>query len=442
MKFISNAYNLHKQWNSSDGLLREFYPAFFKKDHKTRIIWVQPRIDRYELYTLIGPAFYLPVGPNPTNPNVIPNISSLVTGFEADTREFEDNLSVLEFMQREEFFTEYVPLADIVVFPFTYQKLGSQPSVDKISIYEQIRRANPNVRILYTVDFDYYDVPKDHFNYKLIQSHIPNIEDNIRNADGIICGNDDLPELIVKKSKLKGIRAILIPALFDQFHFADIDWAKPPENQRTGKVRIGIPSDFYRRPDIEKWKSLYLWLHNNYQDKVELVFYGYHPDKEIDLRDARQGLINNEQIFPKPRGKAKYKNFVSYYRQRRNDYIYNFKNFYNLNCHAWLFFYDQDHNFNKYGPKDVDMLYAVYAEIPIFTNQDTLSNQKAYHTIEEAKEALTEFIEYNIKYPRLKTTPYTQAAINFGHQAVHEITWKSDVLTQIEEQFISFAKNR
>jgi hypothetical protein len=106
--------------------------------------------------------------------------------------------------------------ANYIVFPFTTMDLTKQ-----YGLYEAIREVNPNCKIVFFVDFNYYTLPADHPHKELFD--FPNIidstEKNILMADLCLVSNLNLQMFLVQKftelvhSKYKSIEHI--PVMFN-----------------------------------------------------------------------------------------------------------------------------------------------------------------------------------------------------------------------------------
>ncbi len=86
--------------------------------------------------------------------------------------------------------------ADYLVFPFTTQPLVSE-------IYTMIRERNSNAKIVYSIDFNFYELSERHpYKYIFNESTVMNdVEDNIFFADIALVSNRELQKYIINKCK-------------------------------------------------------------------------------------------------------------------------------------------------------------------------------------------------------------------------------------------------
>lgn len=410
------------------------FPEFFNPaSKKYKILFIQPKINRYQLYTMIGPALVMNANSE--------RIACMITAMDADNKELDT------FTDKVQYHIEDIKMAHMIVFPFSHEdltinRLPTQDNPDGLSIYNEVRKYNPLARIVYGVDFNFYDLPKTHYNYTRIQKNMVCIENNIKQADYVLVQSEKFAEYLMIKLKIPGIRAIVIPSYFGGFHFTDIDFTdKTKLYPATDKVRIGIPSDLFRREDIQHWKDIYLWLQNDFKNKVELVYYGYHPDPKIVLSDKREGKIDNKHLNEKLKGRQKPPFFTGYTRTKRNDYQYHFKNFWNLNLDVCLFLYEPREFWTVMGT-DVDLLYALNCEIPVITNMP-MPGFPDFSQPQNVKNYLTDIITEMTKHGRRMTTNmYKQTAVNFRDHILPEIFLTKDNGDQVEQQFLTILEGR
>jgi hypothetical protein len=80
-----------------------------------------------------------------------------------------------------------------IVFPFSLQPLSS--------VYERIRSTNPSCKIIYSVDFNYYETPKKHPLFEAFDEErvITYVEDNMFFSDIVLVNNAMLQSYLIEK---------------------------------------------------------------------------------------------------------------------------------------------------------------------------------------------------------------------------------------------------
>jgi hypothetical protein len=86
--------------------------------------------------------------------------------------------------------------ANYIVFPFT-----TMPIAKEYGIYEAIREVNPSCKIVFFVDFNFYELPEDHPHKELFQFEgvMDNVEMNILMSDFCFSSNLQLRGYLLKK---------------------------------------------------------------------------------------------------------------------------------------------------------------------------------------------------------------------------------------------------
>jgi hypothetical protein len=148
--------------------------------------------------------------------------------------------------------TKQLLWADYIVIPFTSQPLATQPR--PISVYDQIRAVNETIKIVYSIDFNFYEIKAPHPYAHIFESETVkgNIEDNIFHSDITLVSNLRFMEYLEKKMlELKGTKykdiklpppAIgCIPLLIDEETVKGNVTYTPPQKEDTEPV-IEMPS--------------------------------------------------------------------------------------------------------------------------------------------------------------------------------------------------------
>jgi len=160
---------------------REFYNKQFEGGGTEKnILFVSPQLTSKHLYKFILPFFSLytkEIHPAITSLSKYNPLEQIVN--------LDTTLSSVEIMW-----------ADFIVFPFTTHDLSKN-----YGLYEAIREMNPLAKIVFCVDLNYYEVPKDHPFHELFQQEgiKEQVERNILKADFAMSTNRALDEYLFNK---------------------------------------------------------------------------------------------------------------------------------------------------------------------------------------------------------------------------------------------------
>jgi len=110
--------------------------------------------------------------------------------------------------------------ADFIVIPFTTMDLSKE-----YGLYQAIKEVNPACKIVFFVDFNFYELPENHPHKELFdfKNSIDSVEKNILYSDLCLCSNVNLRTYLINKftklanSKYKNIEDI--PVLFGAFPY-------------------------------------------------------------------------------------------------------------------------------------------------------------------------------------------------------------------------------
>jgi hypothetical protein len=224
-------------------------------------------------------------------------------------------------------FKEYEPIkiplnslqilwADYVVFPFTFDDLTES--------YKNLRKINPSINIVFNVDFNYYELSKNHSLYKDFQSRnaTENIEKNIFYSDLTLTTNTKLTEVILEKlkdlseSKFKDEESYVsigtLPLLLDtEIILENIETTIPPLTlEEQNHLRVGIVATNYTWEDLASYKEQFNKIQNELGDKVKFFVFGFDG---IDYQTGKSCFPEGfkfEHIKPST--------IVHYYKQLRN----------------------------------------------------------------------------------------------------------------------------
>lgn len=188
----------------------------------------------------------------------------------------------------------YIYWATTIVFPFTPKPLNET--------FARIRQINPDCKIIYYIDFNFYKLPKEHVLSSYFKSNdIKTIEDNIFQADQINFTNINLGKEICDvfldgKTKNK-YSDYNIEEFKDKFHWHPIMISPeiayeniqniPEDKKQTDSeklFKIGIIGTNYHFNDIKNYAKSLLHVQKEIgKDKVKFYligFDGYSFDKK------------------------------------------------------------------------------------------------------------------------------------------------------------------
>lgn len=161
-----------------------FNQQFGKWGDEKNILFVNPQLSGKCLYKMILPFFSM------YNEKVATAISGL------SRYDYEGQLLGGDEINLEE---EMIEWADFIVFPFTTQPLVSE-------FYSKIRSVNEDVKIVFLVDFNFYELSSQHPFRRIFDepSALSAVEDNVWFSDLCFTSNSELSNYLVEKFKLLG----------------------------------------------------------------------------------------------------------------------------------------------------------------------------------------------------------------------------------------------
>jgi glycosyltransferase involved in cell wall biosynthesis len=224
-------------------------------------------------------------------------------------------------------FKEYEPIkiplnslqilwADYIVFPFTFDDLSES--------YNNLRKINPSVNIVFNIDFNYYELSKNHPVYKDFQSRnaIDNIEKNIFNSDLTLTTNTKLTDVILEKlkelseTKFKDQESYVSVGTFPLFIDTEIIFENIETQiqqltlQEQKPLRVGIIATNYTWEDLTSYKEQFNKIQKELGDNVKFYLFGFDG---IDYQTGKSCFpegFNFEIVKPST--------IVHYYKQLRN----------------------------------------------------------------------------------------------------------------------------
>lgn len=165
----------------------DYYETMFSKwGSEKNILFVSPQLSGKHLYKSILPFQCLPDKKEDGELIIATGITSL--------KPYDYRKQLIEY--EIELTDKHIYWADFIIFPFTTQPLSQD-------IYKKIRGIKPSVKIMYSVDFNFYELSELN-PYKKIFSDsmiLSQVEDNMYFSDSVIVDNLMLADYLVKKVK-------------------------------------------------------------------------------------------------------------------------------------------------------------------------------------------------------------------------------------------------
>ncbi len=166
----------------------KFYASMFDDENygdDKNILFVSPQLSGRHFYKSILP-FYCMEGDK--NEEGGKNVGVAITSLKQYN--YENQLLEYQIVLTD----EMVEWADCIVFPFT-----TQPIVEEI--YTRIRELKPEAKIIYNVDFNFYELSVNHPFKEIFsdESVIDDVESNMFFADRVFTTNVKLTEYIIAK---------------------------------------------------------------------------------------------------------------------------------------------------------------------------------------------------------------------------------------------------
>lgn len=158
----------------------DYYREQFQDIAEKNILFVEPQLTSKHLYKFILPFFSF------YNEKVFTAITGL-TKYDP----FRQIVQLESTLNQKE-----ILWANYIVFPFTTMDLSKENG-----LYEAIREVNPNCKIVFFVDFNYYELPDNHPHNELFtfKNIIENVELNILMSDFCFTNNIYLRGYLLKK---------------------------------------------------------------------------------------------------------------------------------------------------------------------------------------------------------------------------------------------------
>lgn len=281
---------------------KEFFDNQFKEIHWNKnVLFINPQLNGRHFYKYLMP--YLAMYEYNA-------WATAITGIDRykPNKEYESVKVPLSSVQ--------ILWADYVVFPFSFDDLSEA--------YDNLRKINPSINIVFNVDFNYYELSKQHPVYKDFQSRnaTDNIEKNIFNSDLTLTTNTKLTEVLLEKfkelseSKFKDQESYVsigtMPLFIDtEIIMENIEKTIPQLSiDEQKKLRVGIIATNYTWEDLASYKEQLTKVQNELGENVKFFVLGFDG---VDYQTGKNCFPEGFNFeFVKP------STIVHYYKQLRN----------------------------------------------------------------------------------------------------------------------------
>jgi len=207
--------------------------------------------------------------------------------------------------------------ADYIVFPFTHASLEKP--------YQDLKNINPDVKIVFNVDFNYYEISKKHPHYKKFTEDdaISNIEDNIFYSDLTMVTNSKLSNVLVEKftkelnkekykDKKSNVEISVFPLLLDEkiiMENVEIDAPEIKESQEH-ELRVGVVATNYTWEDLDSYKEFFKQAQEKMGKKVKFIVFGFDGTDHNTKKSCFPSNFEFENVKPC--------SIIHYFKQLRN----------------------------------------------------------------------------------------------------------------------------
>ena len=246
---------------------KEFFENQFKEIHWNKnVLFINPQLNGRHFYKYLLPYLFM---------YEYNAWATAITGIDRykPYKEYEPIKIPLNSLQ--------ILWADYVVFPFTFDDLTES--------YKNLRKINPSINIVFNIDFNYYELSKQHSLYKDFQNRnaTENIEKNIFYSDLALTTNTKLTEVVLDKlkelseSKFKDEESYVsigtLPLLIDtEIIMENIETTIPNlALEEQNSLRVGIIATNYTWEDLASYKEQFSKIQKELGDKVKFFVYGF-----------------------------------------------------------------------------------------------------------------------------------------------------------------------
>jgi glycosyltransferase involved in cell wall biosynthesis len=275
MKIVSDLYKQIKSVN--------FYRHQFAGDPENRILFVDPVMTNFDWYTMLIPYFAL---------EELGDVKTALTGLY--------RYSEIESKPMTEITYQEIEWADAIVLPFSLEQYWGMNY-----LYHEIKMVKPEIKICLTVEFDFYEIGKDHYllkdNLEAKEMIIERLHNNCLHADRVLVTS----ELLGKKLMEKGIKDVKqVPMLCDFDTIKEnIDFQETLGVKNTPDMFVCDLNE-QNVDSFEAYLDVFIELKDKYSDRFRLVVIGDDPKKYFKEIDFEYSYLSKGSIV------HKYKNIV------------------------------------------------------------------------------------------------------------------------------------
>jgi hypothetical protein len=270
MKIVSDLYK--KIRNTS-----YYRSQFAESNNKKKVLFLDPIMTDFDWYTCLIPYFALEENGN---------IQTAVTGLY--------RFSELETKPQTVLSTTEIAWADVIVVPFTLEKFFGANE-----LFDAIRKMKPAIKIIFTVEFDFYEIKADHYllkdNPDSKEAIIERLEGNCKAADRILVMNEKL----ATKLKTKGFPDVKRMPVFysDEVIKENVDFTETLGNKHTPNIfYLSCDLNDYNYNTFKEYIPVLTELQKKHKKNFKLIIIGddpkkYYPKFSLDYVHLKRGSI-------------------------------------------------------------------------------------------------------------------------------------------------------
>ena len=315
MKVVNDLYS-----NIKD---KRFYQNQFKSlADKQNILFVDPVMTSFDFYTMIIP--YLALGGEDSN------YQTAITGL---YRYSEINSIPPKYLSENE-----VKWADVVVLPMTLEKFNGSGR-----LYQELREINPNIKIIQTVEYDFYEIKSDHhlldFSDKeklkptkkeinsLKKKMITRYEDNCKGADRLVVLNPNLAKKLISKG-FKDVK--WCPVFIDEDTFKEnIDFSDTLGIKNAeGIMYLSCELIDSTKSAFKEYIPIFVALKEKYKENFHLIVIGKNPSKLFPNLDFEYERIQRGSIVHQMKSIVRSSADIHLILNKKNEYSNNSESLY------------------------------------------------------------------------------------------------------------------